>query len=286
MCNAQHEQRLSISTKPLNAENGRRLLGMPVCSIHVFEVQAGDIPQTISINSRPRKLGNPKRTRSWFGASNLEPTIPIWQVQMPEVPIHTSEARERPETPNCTRVVVSPCEINSRHGTGLLIKYLVKDFSEVATVNSISCYNDDRIPSRIHHYLPKQSMSRAEIYDQVFNWFCGSPPKEAYVVPYFESDMLIALALNDLFKTKICLHVMDDNCLFSNAIQLDVAAETIEKSTLVLAISPEMKQAYEQRFGKRIWLLPPIVPDHLIATDPIALRRISRSQHGSVRSIR
>lgn len=271
MCNAQHEQRLSITSKPLNAENGRRLLGMPICSIRVFQCQSETAPQTISINSRPRKLSSPsKRTRSWFGASNLEPTIPIWQVRMSEVSAPTAEVCERPETPRCNRVVVAPCEINSRHGTGLLIKYLVKDFSEVATVNSMSCYNDDRIQSRIHHYLPKQSMSRAEIYDQVFNWFCSSPPKEAYVVPYFASDMLIALALNDLFKTKICLHVMDDNCLFSNSIPLDVAAEAIEKSSLVLAISTEMKQAYEQRFGKRIWLLPPIVPDHLIASDPIA----------------
>ncbi|MEQ1905043.1 MAG: FkbM family methyltransferase [Pirellulaceae bacterium] len=273
MCNARQEQRLSISCRPLNGENGRRLLGMPVCSIHVFEVRSETAAQTISINSRPRKPSHPtKRTRSWFGASNLEPTIPIWQVRMPEVTTSTVEAKERAETPSCDRAVVAPCEINSRHGTGLLIKYLIKDFREVATVNSISCYNDDRISSRIHHYLPRQSMSRAEIYDQVFSWFCSSPPKEAYVVPHFESDLLIALALNDLFKTKICLHVMDDNCLFSNAIQIDVAAEAIEKSSLVLAISPEMKQAYEQRFGKRVWLLPPIVPDHLIATDPIAPR--------------
>jgi FkbM family methyltransferase len=53
--------------------------------------------------------------------------------------------------------------------------------------------------------------------------------------------------------------------LFGTEIPLEIAAEAIEKSDLVLAISPEMKQAYEQRFGKKIWLLPPVVPNELIA---------------------
>ncbi len=270
MASSSFEQRLTISCKPLHAENGRRLLGMPLCSLRVYEVDAEPVNQILNMElARANLKGQRPKRRRWFGSRTPEPSLPIWQVRIPQSEIVTRDIA--PQThPHCERVVVAPCEINSRHGTGLLIQYLIKDFRDVATVNSLRCYNDDRVASRVHHCLPKHNMSRAGIYDQVYTWFGAAPPSRAYVVPYFKSDLLVALALRDLFSVKIFLHIMDDNCLYGQEIPTPLLAEALDKSDFVAVISPEMRQAYEQMFGKRMWLLPPIVPDRLIPEGLIA----------------
>jgi FkbM family methyltransferase len=276
------EQRLTISCKPLRAENGRRLLGMPICSVKAFDAESSHSPQILKFDrSQSQSQSGPSKKRSWFGSKTPEPTLPIWQIRIPQ--IEAVSAGRTPEThPNCKRVVVAPYEINSRHGVGLLIQYLIQDFSNVATVNSVRCYNDDRVPSRVHQYLPKQSMSRAEIYDHVYTWFAAAPPAEGYIVPYFKSDVLIGLALHDLFGTKILLHIMDDNCVFGTEIPQELCAEAFEKSDFVAVISPEMRQAYEQMLGKRAWLLPPIVPGHLVPEALIATVDQSNSSKDDV----
>ncbi|HMP80401.1 MAG TPA: FkbM family methyltransferase, partial [Pirellulaceae bacterium] len=192
----------------------------------------------------------------------------IWAVKMPELSRHSvpAEADEYPYCP-CDEVVVSSVEINSRHGTGLLIQYLVEDFSRVATVNSKRVYNGERVRSAAHFFLPDPDAPRHEIYHIVHHWFRKSPPQRAYVVPFFESDLLIGMALKDLFRTRIGLHIMDDNCLYGGPIPSGTCEEAIDKADLVFAISPEMRQAYEQRFGKKVLMLPPIVPAELIASE-------------------
>ncbi len=255
------EQRLTLAVKPLRAENGRRLLGIPLVSVEAFRLAAGELDVAARRDVSPvRRLSIPRRKRT------PQPTVPIWQVRLPEIcggPLGPNTSSAEPGPP-IDQVVVSSVEINSRHGTGLLIQYLIRDFSRTATVNSLRCYNGERVPSALHHCLSNYKAPRHAIYQEVNQWFGAAPPARAYVVPFFESDLFIAMALKDLFKTQICLHVMDDNCLFSSEIPNATCAEAIEKSDLVLAISPEMRQAYEQRFGRKIYLLPPIVPDALI----------------------
>lgn len=268
ICEPTGEQRLTISSKPLNAENGRRKLGLPVCSLKIL-----GLDQTLSDSIFSFEKYSPQKISKWVHSvralvgRRVTPSIPIWQVRIPDVNYvvpKNDPMGAQPSFPACSKVVVAPCEINSRHGTGLLIQYLMEDFDQLATVNSYHCYNGDRVTSKVHHCLPDyKGMSRQEIYDQMVAWFGSAPPTEAYVIPYFSSDFLIATALKDLFKTKVCLHVMDDNCLYGS-VSTEVVQEAIDKCDLLLTISPEMRQKYEQWFGKKAYMLPPIVPQQLI----------------------
>jgi FkbM family methyltransferase len=269
VCEPTGEQRLTISCKPLNAENGRRKLGLPVSTVQIFE-----LGQTASESVLSFEKYSPPKHSKWLNSARallrrkVTPSIPIWQVRIPDANygqgLKTETRGNHSSFPACNQVVVAPCEINSRHGTGLLIQYLMEDFDQLATVNSYHCYNGDRVASRVHHCLPDyKGMSRQDIYDQMVIWFGKCPPAEAYVVPYFSSDFVIASALKDLFKTKICLHVMDDNCLYGSVPE-DVVQEAIDKCDLLLTISPEMRQRYEQWFGKKAFMLPPIVPQQFI----------------------
>jgi FkbM family methyltransferase len=287
VCAPTGEQRLTISSKPLKAENGRRMLGIPFCSLQIQELDhkaesALPFPGPSSQKSLKRSTWiNPFSLVGKVG-KGVTPSIPIWQVRIPDLsyvvpPASSGTSEGQSLFPACEQVIVAACEINARHGTGLLIQYLVDDFEKFATVNSYHCYNGDRVSSKVHHCLPDyKAMSRQQIYEQVHKWFGNHPPRQAYVVPYFASDFLIASALKDLFKTKICIHVMDDNCLFGD-IPPEVVQEAIKKSDLLLMISPEMRNAYEQRFGKKAFMLPPIVPQTFIPEKVLPAPSIAQS---------
>jgi len=57
---------------------------------------------------------------------------------------------------------------------------------------------------------------------------------------------------------------MDDNYLVDKRVPDHLMEEALEKADLRLAISPEMRDAYEQRFGLKFWLRPPVVETSLI----------------------
>ncbi len=269
LCEPAGEQRLTISCKPLKAENGRRKLGMPVCSVRVEprETALGKSDTEYPVY-QPVK---PLRDRIPFAKKTAAPpTVPLWRIKFPEPSRESTPSYDHPKpVTGYDRVVVSTCEINSRHGTGILIQHLFQDLDRVATINSYQCYNDERTPSGTHYCLDDhRNLNRHDIYRQLMSWFDHSPPKEAYIVPNFASDFHIATGLKDLFGTKICLHVMDDSCLYGD-VSVELVQKAIEMADLVFVISPEMQDAYQQQFGRKMSLLPPIVPDQHIPAKPV-----------------
>jgi len=169
-------------------------------------------------------------------------------------------------------VVVSDCEINHRHGTGLLIQYLFEDFRNLVTVCASHNYDGERVPSATHHSLSGMQLERHQVYQEIREMFANAPPSRAYVVPFSVNSFIIGMALKDLFGVKICLHLMDDNCLnspFSFRVPDHLMTEALSKADIRFANSVEMRDAYEQRFGGKFWLLPPIVPESSIARQTV-----------------
>lgn len=268
------EQRLTISCKPLNAENGRRQLGMPIKWVRLNQLgkQSTEFSNPTKTRSRLwRQDASPLNLRRLLGMKSPSPNLPIWEMKLPDVSsmLPMESVTSGPDIANADTVIVSSVEINSRHGTGLLIQYLFEDFSNIATVSSHRCFHGDRVRSAVHHEVPYEQMPRHELYSMVLDWFRESPPKQAYVVPFYRTELLVAIALADLFETRVCVHVMDDQCLYENEIPDELMREAMAKSNLLLTISPEMKEAYQQRFGSKVYILPPIVPESMIlARDP------------------
>lgn len=265
------EQRLTFSCKPLRAEKGRRQLGLPIKWIHMEQTGAAD-----------PEFANPTKTRSRFwrrdsrklatlrklvGIKSPSPSLPIWEMKLPNVSTSLrgqTTGQEEDAGPDSDLVIVSSVEINSRHGTGLLIQYMFKDFSQITTVSSQRCFHGDRVRSARHFEVPFQQLERHQIYELVLNWFKSCPPKRAYIVPYYQTELIVAIALRDLFGTEICLHVMDDQCLYEDEIPFALMQEALDKSVLTFVISPEMRDAYQERFQTRIYILPPVVPENMI----------------------
>ena len=70
---------------------------------------------------------------------------------------------------------------------------------------------------------------------------------------------LSALAVRQTYGVPLCTYIMDDNNVASRGIPDDLMAELLENSALRLAISPELREAYEEKYGLKFWLLPPVV---------------------------
>jgi len=90
-------------------------------------------------------------------------------------------------------------------------------------------------------------------------------------VPYFPDDALNAIALKESFGAPLCTYLMDDQNLCANGIPDAVMAELLAKSTLRLAISPELSAGYELKYGHKMWLMPPLVPTRFI---PLCLNKL------------
>jgi FkbM family methyltransferase len=167
-------------------------------------------------------------------------------------------------------VVVTFNEINTRHGTGILLINLFGMGKGMLSIRSQNHYDGEQRFGDKQLLLTLVTPDRAGIYRRVLDQTAAFKPRRLICVPYSTSDILTALALRDAHQVPLCVYIMDDNCLFGrvNPIPQELMQELLDKATLRLAISPEMREAYENVFGKKFYLLPPLVKDASLRHDP------------------
>lgn len=182
-------QRMMLVVEPLVAASpDSRLLGLPLVDLHVFADAMRALPAGKD-NAVRRLFG--RRRKSWQGSA---PQVPAWTIKGMRT-LHAAEAswsRERPcpepasadaddaapEPPPrvaCDAVVVVPDEINSRHGTGLLLQYMFPGLCDMAVVQSSDFSAGDPVPTAVTWKLPA-GLSRMETYGCVYDWFHHSLP--------------------------------------------------------------------------------------------------------------
>ncbi len=166
-------------------------------------------------------------------------------------------------------VVVSHNEINSRHGTGVLIQKLFRGCPEIATIRSVDNYEGEQEFGAKKFRLPKPGMSRCEIFRAVTRWIGSTRIRRVVCVPYAAEDLLAAIVVREISTAPLCVYVMDDQNITAGLIPDDLMREALEKARLRLAISPEMQHAYQNKYRRKFWLLPPLVSHELIRTDAI-----------------
>jgi FkbM family methyltransferase len=284
-------QRLMLVVQPLAAAApDTRELGLPITAVEVF---SGDFPAARGGKATAARRIFGRRKTTWQG---LAPHLPRWTIagmralqahgpspaplsaRMPAASSNADQAAGEPrlQAVACDSAIVCPDEINARHGTGLLLQYMFPDLRSMAVLESTSSYGGEHVATAITRKLPS-GLGRADVYRCVHEWFEHAPPRRAYVVPFHATDLQMALALLHLFGTRLVLHVMDDNTLVSNGIPESLMEEAIRNSDVRFAISPQMRTMYEQRFGRKFYLLPPVVPAELVdlpfERQPVADRR-------------
>jgi len=162
-------------------------------------------------------------------------------------------------------VIITHNEINEKHGVGVLTLKIFTERSKFIAIRSQNHFNGEHKFGRFGLCLSHAERSRPQVYASVLQALEGYTVDRLVCIPYYPDDVRSAIAIKDIFDTPLCTYIMDDqNICCSDGIPNALLSELLAKSSLRLAISPELRAAYENKFGLKFWLLPPVVSAGLI----------------------
>jgi len=166
-------------------------------------------------------------------------------------------------------VVVTFNEVNLRHGTGVLLRRIFGASSDLVSVRTTDTYDGDHALGIESFLLPDQSPTRSTAYRLAQLWFGDATIRRVLCVPYAPADVLMALALSHIHDAPLATWIMDDQNVGVSGIPDALLEELLVRSRLRLAISPEMRRAYENKYRLKFWMLPPVVAGDVVRSSPV-----------------
>lgn len=172
--------------------------------------------------------------------------------------------------PSPADVIITPYEVNELHGSGILLQRIFRDSRSIISIRSQNAYSGRNLFGAVRLCLPRKGAARDEIFSAVLHWLRGAYVRRVLCAPYLPEDPIAAIAVKELFNVPLCTYIMDDHNVCASGISDSAMRELLAKSSLRLAISPEMRAGYEQKYGLKFWLLPPLVPPELVRSESTA----------------
>ncbi len=165
-------------------------------------------------------------------------------------------------------VIVSHAEVNDRHGTGVLIRLLFGAYPNLVSVRSRDDYDARQRFGAWSVRIRQPEAERAAAARRIRAAFRGAVPGRVVAVPFYPDDAWNALALLDLGAGPLCTYLMDDRNVESPGISDALLGELLSRSSLRLAVSEELRDAYRHKFGLSFTFVPPVVDPSLILRAP------------------
>ena len=166
-------------------------------------------------------------------------------------------------------VVVTPNEMNERHGTGSLVRRLFHGRPGLVSIRAGDNYGGEHDLGDEAVVLSHGNSSRSACFERVLRALAGKSVRRVVCIPYLNDDLLTSIVLADAFQAQVCMWIMDDQNVAVNNIPDALMREALEKSRLRLTTHPEMREAYERKFGLRFGLLPAVPPGSLVRHAPV-----------------
>lgn len=160
-------------------------------------------------------------------------------------------------------LIISANEICQSHGTGVLLRRLFGKTNKLINIRSRSHYQSQSM-GEVQLEIAHEGETRSISFLKVSEALCSYRIKQIICVPFFPDDAINAIAAHEITGSPLCLYLMDDQNINSPGIPDSLMRELIEKSKVRFAIGPEMRDAYEMKYGHKIWVLPPVVPPDCI----------------------
>ena len=160
--------------------------------------------------------------------------------------------------------IVAHIEINNHHGVGVLLQRMFGECGNIVSIRSQDYYGGQQNFGAMHTSISHGNKPHDMVVWDVLEALRGATVRRILCVPYFPDDALTAVALKEAFGVPLCTFLMDDQNLYADGITDAVMAELLERSSLRLAISPDMRAAYEAKYGRKVWFMPPLAPTSLI----------------------
>ncbi len=165
-------------------------------------------------------------------------------------------------------VVITTNEINRRHGTGVLLKRILRGRPNLFSIR----LKDDWGQQDLGEWdirLPKTGLNRPACYRKVTGLLAGCRVRSVLSVPFEIDDLMTAIAIQDVFGARLCAYVMDDQNVAVDRIPDALMREFLERCSLRLVTHPELRIAYQEKYGLPFFLLPAIAPDALIPRETL-----------------
>jgi hypothetical protein len=165
-------------------------------------------------------------------------------------------------------VVISVAEINDEHGTGPLVKRVFKNRRGIFSIRSEDHW-------RVHDFgdwhvkLSLKRPTREECFREIMRVLRGRNVRSVTCVPFSTTEIFTAIAIKEVFGAKLCIWIMDDNNVTVKGIPDATMRECLEKCSLRLFTHPELRVAYERKYKLPGYILPAVVPSHLVVKKPL-----------------
>lgn len=189
-----------------------------------------------------------------------------WWVRVGEARRRSAWIASHPGRP--VDVVVSHAEVNGRHGTGVLTERLFGGALDLVSVRSHDDYDARQAFGAWSVRIPQPDPSHAAVAGRVRAVFHGVTVRRVVAIPFYPDDVQNALALQELSAGPLCTYVMDDRNVETAGIPDAQLAELLSRSALRLAVSEEIRDAYQDKFGLPFAYLPPVVDPALVLHAP------------------
>jgi hypothetical protein len=177
--------------------------------------------------------------------------------------------------------VVAHVEVTEQHGVGVLLKRLFGDAPRIISIRSQDQFGGEQRFGDRHLRLDHGAATRPEVYARVLAMLDGVGVARVLACPYFPDDARTAVAIADLHGAPMCAWLMDDQNVVEHGIPDEVMRELLERSRVRFAISSEMRDAYEAKYGLAFGVLPPTVSPHLVQETPLELPTL-RAERGAI----
>ena len=165
-------------------------------------------------------------------------------------------------------VVITSNEVNDRHGTGPLVKRVFGGRSNVFCIRSQNDWGG-------HDFglwsvcLPQRERPRPECYRRVAAALGNRRVEQALCVPYLADEFITAIAVRDAYQARLCSWLMDDQNIAARVVPDELVGEYLEKCSLRLFTHPELRDAYQRKYGLESYILPAVVPERLVLTQEL-----------------
>jgi FkbM family methyltransferase len=161
--------------------------------------------------------------------------------------------------------IITTNEVSDRHGTGVILRRIFGRSDNILSIRSTRLYPDHALGDE-QLCFSHEGLSRPESFAQVLTALNGSTVRRILCVPFLQDELITAIVLKELFDAPLCIFLMDDNNVYASGIPDELMREALSKASLRLAISPELRDAYEQKYNLKFWVLPPVVDEKSVRT--------------------
>jgi hypothetical protein len=154
-------------------------------------------------------------------------------------------------------LVVTHAELSARHGTGALLVRILGTEQNLMAFHSREFFktHDMEVAAfPVDHSRGPLGAGRKRVRQLLKGKAIG----RILCVPFYEDEVHSALAAQAHTGAPLALYIMDDQNIHVKEISDSLMRTLIQRAKICFAISPALCAAYQEKYQRRFWFVPPV----------------------------